>query len=275
MSRRSRSRKLLALSGSALAVILSAANALAAPGDITKKTGSGACVSADGSGGSCNLGKIALKHARSTAISPDGKHLYVAFGEGLGIYDINQTTGAITAKGGQAGCIAQGTFGECADGNRTTYLERLAISPDGKTLYGVTGYSGGDLVIFDRNLSTGVLTQSAQCFSWEGYGGCTNMTGYFYGPSDVAVSPDGTSVYVADPFTGMLIVFDRNSNGALTLKSGGSECFHQSGDGGCSIATMGMTPSRIAISPDGASLYLVDQFWGLSVFDRAGGGTLA
>jgi len=177
MGRRSISPKLLALSGTALAHVAFTAIAHAAPGDITKKSGSGACVSADGSGGSCDTGKAALQSARATVISPDGKHLYAAFGQGLGIYDINQATGAITPKGGQAGCIASGTFGECTEGNRTTYLERLAISPDGKTVYGVTGYAGGDLVIFDRNLTTGELTQSAQCFSWEGYGGCTNMTG--------------------------------------------------------------------------------------------------
>jgi hypothetical protein len=86
-----RVRKAFAVAGAALVVLVQAqGSANAAPGDLTKKTGSGACVSADGSEGACDTGKASLLNARSTVISPDGKHLYVAFSQGLGIYDVNQ-----------------------------------------------------------------------------------------------------------------------------------------------------------------------------------------
>lgn len=162
-----RVRKAFAVAGPALVVLVQAqGSANAAPGDLTKKTGSGACVSADGSEGTCDTGKASLLNARSTVISPDGKHLYVAFSQGLGIYGVNQSTGAIAPKAGQAGCIAEETFGECASANRGSSLERLAISPDGKSIYGVTGYAG-DLVPKQASIPSRQSKSSAAVQPWR------------------------------------------------------------------------------------------------------------
>lgn len=76
---RVRCSRLLGISFGALILTfgLAAAGSAAGHGFLTQVPGLGGCVSEDGSGGDCADGK-ALISARSVAVSPNGKHVYVA-----------------------------------------------------------------------------------------------------------------------------------------------------------------------------------------------------
>ncbi len=80
----------------------------------------------------------------------------------------------LTQKAGTAGCISRtGTGGACAFGTQVDGARSVTVSADGKNAY-VASYFSDAVSIFDRNTSTGVLTQKANpdgCVSLNGSGG--------------------------------------------------------------------------------------------------------
>jgi len=85
------------------------------------------------------------------------------------------------------------------------------------------------------------------------------------GTSDVVVSPDGAHVYVTSPYDDTLVMFSRDA-GTNALTSLG---FLQDGVGGVDGLDQAM---RIAVSPDGAQVYVASQGdSALAVFDRDAG----
>ena len=79
-------------------------------------------------------------------------------------------------------------------------------------------------------------------------------------PSSVAISPDGTSVYVSNKNSGTLSFYNRAPDGSLTFVSS----IH-SGSG----------PESIAISPDGTNVYVANKLSNtLKIFERLADGSL-
>src|SRR6266511_4998235 len=115
-------------------------------------------------------------------------------------------TSDLTQKPSPAGCISEdgtggvfGAPGACQDGTALVYPTGVAVSPDGVSAYVASGGSGA-VAIFDRNPTSGALTQkagTAGCISDDGTGGSCQDGVALTGAADVTVSPDGTSVYVA------------------------------------------------------------------------------
>ena len=126
-------------------------------------------------------------------------------------------------------------------------------SPDGKFVYDVA--QQGDLDIFSRDPSTGALAYVG-CVS--GGGDCdvgvddlTNVNG-MNNPQEMAISPDGASLYVVTAGGNALVEFTRNqSTGALTW----DRCFSSTGASGCTAAFALDNPYGVAVSPDGTSVY--------------------
>ena len=131
--------------------------------------------------------------------------------------------------------------------------DAVAVSPDGKSVYVASNLDSG-VVIFDRNSTTGVLTD-AGCISSEA-GVCeTTIAPGMVNAEGVAVSPDGKSVYLTSDSEGSVIHFKRSTEtGALTYEdcvtSRSSGC--ESGDD-----VPGLSGAwGIAVSPDGKSVYV-------------------
>ena len=87
----------------------------------------------------------------------------------------------------------------------------------------------------------GGLTQkpgTAGCISDDGTGGaCVDGTA-LVGAVSVAVSPDGTSAYVASETSDSVTIFDRDpTTGALTQKPGTAGCISDTGTGGACVRT--------------------------------------
>ena len=165
-------------------------------GAITQPAGAAGCVSEFGAE-SCADGH-GLDYAASVAVSPDRKSVYVASaGNAVARFNRNTTTGALTQPAGAAGCVSETGAGPCANGHGLGNPSGVAVSPNGKSVY--VASTGGAVARFNRNTTTGAITQpagTAGCVTMTGSGPCANGHG-LSGPNSVAVSPDGKSVYVA------------------------------------------------------------------------------
>jgi 6-phosphogluconolactonase (cycloisomerase 2 family) len=180
-----------------------------------------------------------LDGARHVVISPDGKHVYVAAAndETVTVFSRNSTTGGLS-------------FLEIFDlgAENSGPVEFLAITPDGRDLFAITGPDGsahGAVAQFKRDVTTGKLTwiYLYQDESLDGFGAWNHI-------DEVAVSPDGKYVYVI--YNQILSVFRLNSaNSELVLVE---HEIHRDG------ASDGLgDPRSVVVSPDGKFIYVVDS----------------
>ena len=189
-------------------------------GALTQKAGTAGCVSDDGSAGECQDG-VALNGAGGVTVSPDGKSVYTGASENadaVSIFDRDTSGGAghgaLTQKAGTAGCVSDsGTAGACQDGKALNDTRNVVVTPDGASVYAVSGSGGtaGAITIFDR-AATGALTQkagTAGCVSEDGTSGTCQDGVALIEARDLAVSPNGRSVYVSAHTSSALSIFDR------------------------------------------------------------------
>jgi DNA-binding beta-propeller fold protein YncE len=267
----------------AVALLLCSAAAALGLGELTQKAGEAGCISEDGPTGNpptCVEGR-GIEEALDVAVSPDGKHVYVAsFGTGLAIFERDQANGALRQIGGLGGCVVEGGDGGiCQDAKAVQDAVSVAISPDGKSVY-VIGRRNDAIAIFERDQTSGALRQlngTAGCLSEDGrarpggpIGECQTGRQLDLARS-VAVSPDGKNVYVAAGGSHAITIFGRNAAGELEQFEGKAGCVTEDGSGGtCDDGVALAEPFAIAISPDGKSVYVSSL--GLSeavaVFDR-------
>jgi sugar lactone lactonase YvrE len=216
-----------------------------------------------------------ITSATGVAVSPDGRSLYVTSG---------QRTNAITRfRRGETGrlayrsCLANGGAhagtGGCRKPPRNSLdsNEAIAISPDGRSAY-VASSDSNSITRFDRT-ATGALTYRG-CIANRGARGCKRPKHDSLGGAfDVAVSPDGKSVYVASLDGDSITRFDRGRRGALAYKG----CFANGRAHGCREPDHDALggADALAISADGESVYVASLRAGsISRFVRSPGGRL-
>jgi 6-phosphogluconolactonase (cycloisomerase 2 family) len=202
-----------------------------------------------------------LLGASSTALSPDGAHVYAtgSIDDAVTVFSRDLGTGALT--------FVEAKFDGTGGIDGLDASASVALSPDGAHVY-VTGAEDDAVAVFGRDGGTGALTFVEGEF--DGVGGVDGLNG----AGAVAVSPDGAHVYVGGSallLTGedAVAVFSRNAGtGALTFVEalfdgvGGVDGLNGAG--------------TIAISPDGAHVYVAGEFDNaVAVFSRnAGSGAL-
>ena len=143
-----------ATAASAAALLVSAAGALAATGDLTQKAAPDGCIIPSNVAG-CRTAR-ALSGASAVAVSSDGKNAYIASDFGVAVLDRDTDSGGLTQKAGPDGCI--GNIWGCTRSWVVPNASSVALSPDGKSAYLV---SDGALIVFDRAAGTGSLTLKA------------------------------------------------------------------------------------------------------------------
>ncbi len=235
---------------------------------LTQLAGTKACVSLDGTDGSCAVG-VGLRNSTGIAISPNDRNVYVAArGDGaIAVFKRNGRTGALTQLSGSAACLGDGG---CQAAIGLGGAEDVVVSPDGRHVY-VASRDRDAVAAFKRNRRTGALAQlsgSAACISEGGVGGCAAGVGLKTAHA-IAISPDGKNVYVGSRDGRAVAVFARNSDtGALTQLAGTDACV--SADGGVCATGIALDPvSNVTVSPDGKHVYVASRSSnGVAVFAR-------
>ena len=153
----------------------------------------------------------------------------------------------VSASGG-SGCTRVDSLG--------TNLRDVAVSPDGRSVYVLASPDLTILNHFARDGAGGLTFRG--CVSSDGpVAGCTLATS-IGGAEALAVSPDGSAVYVAAATADAVTDFARDASGDLSFRS----CASRSGEG-CAPAPSLSRPQSVAVSPDGGSIYVVSVFDGL------------
>jgi DNA-binding beta-propeller fold protein YncE len=272
----SRARRWLAVV--ALAVLTFPAAAFAAPtaqrnrqpvsalGSLAQLAGPSGCL-VDRSKPSGGCGRVRALHgpgpllgSHALAISPDGRNVYVASSRSnaIAVFSRNARTGRLTQRSGAAGCMAIRGAGGCATAIGLAAPNSVAVSADGKNVY-ATSLASNAVVVFARNGSTGGLSQLGNgtgCIVNAATSGCTTGRA-LDGPDIVAVSGDGKNVYVGAFAGSALAVFSRDpSTGALAQPADPTGCFVNTPTAGCTTGLALGSPEGVAVSADGANVYV-------------------
>jgi DNA-binding beta-propeller fold protein YncE len=165
---------------------------------------------------------------------------------------------AVAAQGQLAydGCLADTADPGCFDlpFSPLQGASGVAVSPDGNSVY-VASYIGDSVAHLFRNGLDGQLALDG-CLNSDGSQNCGDLpSAPLDGPSAVAVSPDGKSVYVSSYYGDSIAHFFRNSPGGQITYDG---CLNNNGTQGC-VDLYGSPldgASGVAVSPDGRSVYV-------------------
>ncbi len=254
-----------------------------ATGALTQPTGTAGCISSDGSSqdGAHTCQTLAtLDTPNGISISANQQFVYVndyALNSRIHVLSRNPTTGALS----EIQCLSETAVTGCSTGRDLGVAKTLVLAPDGRHAYSAD-YNHNGVSIFDRNATTGRLTQkagAAGCISENGKdsaGAATCGTARELDSAEtLSIAPDGHTLYVAaygqnlnDPG---LDVFHVNADGTLTELSGTAGCASKDGkdtSGASTCATVrGFDqPYGMAISPDRRTLYVTQFGGGVAVF---------
>ncbi len=235
------------------------------PGTLTQLAGKRGClVDRTAKAGTCGTARALdgpgpFMGSRAIAVSPDGKHVYVASSksDAIAIFRRDRQTGVLTQAKKTKGCIAAKGASGCAAAIGLDEPNSVAISADGRSVY-ATSRAANSVTTFVRNPATGALRQLppplSGCISGLPVPECATGLALL-APDVVVVSPDGNNVYVGSFFGNSVAAFSRNpTTGALSQLAGSAACIAEA-TAGCTTGIALKSVEGLAISGDGTSVY--------------------
>jgi DNA-binding beta-propeller fold protein YncE len=214
----------------------------------------------------------ALALAALPAIAPAAAHAADGFGP------LSGPGGCLVAP--DAASSSRGTSA-CASGKALVGARAVAVSPDGANVYVVGGVAGqnvaksfGGVAILKRDPATGAISETG-CDSSDGTDGRDGASGAcaaepsLLGASAVAVSRDGTTVFVSSESSASVVAFSRDATTGSLTRIG---CFQGTPRPGspCGAANLFSSSRSLVVSADGAALYVAAPLEGaVSTLDTA------
>src|SRR3954451_20793366 len=241
-------------------------------GALTQADDPAACVARSSLSGDCTAGRMpsgGSDTAHAMVITPDGRFLFVAGYSGavVSVFSRDVSTGALAEVPGTDGCVSTGGLDSNGGATCSTFAkldqpQALALSPDGKFLY-VAGYAAAGLTIFSVG-ATGALTHLADpdgCVTAAATAGCT-QTRYAQRFYDIALSPDGHTLYAVNDLDDVVLAFTRNADGTVSQPTSSGYCVYNGGVGTedpCNVGRGLAGAQSVEVSPDG-KLVVVGTF---------------
>lgn len=164
---------------------------------------------------------------------------------------------------GPGGCIVGTAVGGCTQQSPIGSPADVVVR--GNHAY-VSSTSDDRIRIYDRNPTTGDLTPRpagiAGCIAEDGPGtGCSDGRA-LDAPGQMVMSADGLTLYVASggAYQGVAVLTRDPATGNLSQQNAMQACVSQTGNGAqCGTAAPIASPVGIALSPDGADVYVSGQ----------------
>src|SRR5271166_5621029 len=183
------------------------------------------------------------------------------------------TTAGFGPLGGPAGCLlgpgetSPKGAGSCGEGKGLVDPNAVAVSPDGMSVYVVSGVAGsteassfGSLAILKREPTSGGIAEVG-CLSSDGTdgrdgasGACT-PTPSLLGADGVAVSPDGSTVFVTSSFSGAVVAFARDPATGLLTRLGCFQ-FRPPVGSGCPPANVFSSSAAVVSGANDKAIYI-------------------
>jgi WD40 repeat protein len=184
------------------------------------------------------------------AVSPDGQTVYVGGSfnqDNLGAAAFRASDGGRTAWSPNLGCRTN-RHGECQSTEdfgalHDTAVNAIAVSPDANTVYvaGEFDSAGGSSV--ERPYLAALSATDGSATAWNPRPDEP--------PTAIAVSSDGSSIFIGGTGLSSVGADDRGGLAALDTASGTETSWNPRADGGV---------STLALSPDGSTLYAAGSF---------------
>ena len=219
------------------------------------------CLASTNAQGCVDVPADPLNHPALVAVSPDGKSVYVTlqFGNGIAHLSRDPVTGELTWGSCQNNLGTQGC-GDLTPGTPLTDPVGVVVSPDGKSVY-VASQVSDSIAHFSRDTDNGQILYQG-CLANTTSNGCAALpTPALDFAAGVAVSADGTSVYVTARDSDGVARFSRTDTGQLSFQS----CLANTNamDGCDDVPGAPLDdPVKVAVSPDDTSVYVASNVTG-------------